>query len=122
MNIKSKTTQGIIELINIEKHIAERQMKDAMEALEQGYMNATDDMMKAKAMLKLTSVWISELETFSTASFEEHVAELKESLIVDVMQQMAHRNLMNSTSNASNMMAIHELTAKAALAKTLFIF
>lgn len=122
MNIKSKTTEGIIELISIEKQIASRQMKDAMESIEQGYMNATDDLMKAKAMLKLTSLWISELNSFSSASFEEHVAELRESLIVDVMSQLAYRNLMNSTSNASNMMAIHELTAKAALAKTLFTF
>jgi hypothetical protein len=121
MNIKDNTTKGILERLKIEKQVAERQYGDAMEALEQGHMLAADNLMKANAMLKITSVHITEIEDFSHAPFETHVAELKESLIFDVMNQMASRNLMNSTSNASNMMAIHELTAKASLAKTLFV-
>ena len=79
-----------------------------------------DDLQKARAMKIEALKTLKLIERNPEASFEDHVNALGGRLISSLVSTMGFRNLMNSASNASNMADLHELTAKASLASSLF--
>ena len=120
MNTKYNTTKEIIEVIETERKIAQRQYDDAFEAIEEGQIMATGDLMAAKAMLRTTNLLIATIKDNINADMKQHFDFLYHELVRSTFNTLSSRNLMNSTSNTHNMMALHTITAKASLAETLF--
>ena len=120
MNTKYNTTKEIIEVIENERFIAQRQYDDAMEAIEEGQITATGDLMAAKAMLRTTNLLIATIKDNINSPIQHHFDFLYHELVWSTFNTLSCRNLMNSTSNSHNMMALHTITAKASLAQTLF--
>ena len=120
MNAKYNTIKEIIEVIESERFIAKRQYDEAFEAIEEGQIMATGDLMAAKAMLRTTNLLIATMKDNINLPIQHHFEFLHHELVWSTFNTLACRNLMNSTSNTHNMMALHTITAKASLAQTLF--
>ena len=124
MNIdcRIQTTEHIIEFLNYELQVAKHTIEGCMKHLtnDEDPKWIVDDLQKARAMKIEALKTLKLIEKKPEASFEDHVNALSKRLIGSLVSTMGYRNLMNSTSNASNMADLHELTAKASLASSLF--
>lgn len=117
-----ETTEDLLETIRIQIKLADRTITEVTKGLSRGRDTRwfVDDLQKAQTMKHEAEKILSRIEDNPSASFERHIESLRKWLVDSVIASLSHRNLMNSTSNGSNMADLHELTAKAALASNFF--
>jgi hypothetical protein len=117
--------EAVKETLKEELKYSDRKVDECTKAISYGKDPSwfVDDLQIARAMKIECERCLDFIdEETCEVSFEKIMQGLYRYLVGDLIQKLSSRNVMSTTNNARNMNALHELTAKGALAHEFFKF